>query len=471
MGLLEETTVLSRVANADAEALQNQIAGQVILPEDERYEEARLAHNRSIDQRPALIVSALTAADIAAAVRFAREQGLAIAVQSTGHGVPVAADGALLILTGRLQSLKIDPELQTARIGAGLRWGEVLAETQRFKLAPLLGSSPLVGVVGYSLGGGLGWLARKHGIAADSVLRIELVTMTGEIIRASAEEHADLFWALRGGGGSFGIVTAIEVRLFPVSTVYGGNLVYPGEMAREVMRRYRDWIAALPEEMTTSVMLINFPPIPQVPDVFRGKSFVMVRGCYAGPVEAGAALVQSWRDWQAPLIDDFGEMAFAQVAKISNDPTNPAPSKTTGAWMRELSDAAIDTLVQYARPRATPPGLTAVEVRHVGGAMNRAPADLNAFSHRDADLLLFAVGSTPTPELVSAMRVYTDAMLRDLQPALTGGVFLNFTGLQEARDRTRAGFAAGVFERLQAVKAKYDPENCLRFGFDIAPGE
>lgn len=470
MALVQEITI-HRVANTAAAALQNAIQGQVILPEDERYDEARLAHNLSIDHHPALIVAATCAADVVAAVRFARQQGLGIAAQSTGHGIPVAVDDAMLILTGQLNSLEIDPVARTARMGAGLRWDEVLAEAQQHGLAPLLGSSPLVGVVGYTLGGGLGWLARKHGIAADSVVSIDLVTAAGEELHVSAGEHSDLFWALRGGGGAFGIVTRLEVRLFPVRSVYGGSLIYPGELTRAVMQRYRDWIATLPEEMTSSVKIINFPPMPQVPEVFRGKSFVLVHGCYAGPAEAGAALVQSWRDWHTPVMDDFGEMPFAQVAKISNDPVDASPSKVTGAWMRELSDAAIDTIIAYAKPQATLPSLTMLEVRHVGGAMGRAPADFNAFSHRDAPLLLFALGITPSPESVSAMRAYTDAMLRDLGPALTGGVYMNFVGLQEARDRTRDGFDAGVFERLQALKARYDPENCLRFGFAIAPGQ
>jgi FAD/FMN-containing dehydrogenase len=263
----------------EVDQLQALIQGNVITPSNPQYNQARQAWNLSVDQRPAVIVVAQSAEDVSQAVRFARRQGLGIAVQSGGHGVVRPADEALLIVTNQLRQLRVDAETQRAWIGTGLKWGMVLAKAQEFGLAPLLGSSPDVGVVGYTLGGGMGWLARKYGLSADSVIAIELVTAEGEILQVSQEHNRDLFWGLRGGGGSFGVVTGMEIQLYPVRTVYGGNLIYPAELAREVIARYRDWIANVPDELTSSFAIMNFPLIPAVPEFLRGKSVVMVRGC------------------------------------------------------------------------------------------------------------------------------------------------------------------------------------------------
>jgi hypothetical protein len=394
---------------------------------------------------------------------------LGVAVQSGGHGVVSPANQALLIVTHQLRQLEVDPENRRAWIGAGLKWGMVLAKTQEFGLAPLLGSSPDVGVVGYSLGGGMGWLARKYGLAADSVIAIELVTTKGELIRASQEQNPDLFWGLRGGGGGFGVVTGMEIQLYPVTTVYGGNLVYPVELAREVIARYRDWIADAPDELTSSFAIMNFPPIPAVPEFLRGKSVIMVRGCYSGPVEQGEALLQSWRDWKAPLIDDFKAMPFSQVASISNDPEDPSPGISSGAWLKDLSDGAIDTLLRYAVSVNGSSPLVATEVRHAGGKIARVDSQFNAFSNRDAALSLQVVGMTPTPEARRQVGQYIAQMKQALAPYLTGGVYINFLEGEEARQRTRDAYLPETYRKLQALKAKYDPENYFRFGFDIPP--
>lgn len=462
------TNTISRPGE-EIETLQSRIQGQVIPPEDARYEEARLAWNRSISQHPALIVAAARVEDVVEAVKFARRHRLGIAVQSTGHGVTLAADGGLLVLTSQLKTLRIDPTQQTAWIGAGLKWGEVLEQTQAHGLAPLLGSSPGVGVVGYTLGGGLGWLARKYGLAADSVLAFEVVTADGILRRASPEENQDLYWGLRGGGGSFGVVTGMEIRLYPVETVYGGNLYYPAERAREVMQRYREWIRSAPDALTSSVVLMNFPPFPHIPEPLRGKSFVIVRGCYAGPVAEGEALLEYWRGWQPAAIDDFKAMPFRQVARISNDPVDPGASHSTGAWMRELSDEAIDTLLRYVLPQGGPPSMAFAEVRHIGGAVKRGGQPPAAFSRRDAELLLFALCPTPTPEVYARMCQYTDELEEALGPALTGGVYMNFVHGKEARARTRQGYSGEAYRRLQSVKAAVDPEDAFCFSYAIAP--
>jgi hypothetical protein len=235
------------------------------------------------------------------------------------------------------------------------------------------------------------------------------------------------------------------------------------------MQRYRAWIRSAPGALTTSVVLMNYPPIPQLPEMLRGKSFVIVRGCYAGPVEEGQALLQSWREWQKPLIDDFKEMPFREVARISSDPVNPMPSKGTGAWMRALSDEAIDTLIRYALPQGGPPVLTVVEVRHAGGAISRVPQEASAFSLRDAELVLFCVGAAPTPEAFIRVGLYLGQMKQELGPALTGGVYMNFVAGQEARKRTKDGYHPRALRALKALKASVDPQNTFRYSYDIAP--
>jgi FAD/FMN-containing dehydrogenase len=447
--------------------LQSHIQGQVLQPGDAGYEEARLAWNRSVDQYPALIVIAKNTADVSTAVQYALHNHLDLAVQSTGHGVTLPADDALLLVTSQLKDLHIDPDAQTAWIGAGLKWGEVLEQTQKVGLTPLLGSSPGVGVVGYTLGGGYGWLGRKYGLAADSVLSFELVDASGQGLCANQYENSELFWGLRGGGGSFGVITGMQIRLYPVTRVYGGNLFYPAEMAREVMQHYQQWISSAPDELTSSIVLMNFPPVPQLPEFLRGKSFVIVRGAYCGSTAEGERLLHHWRTWKAPLIDGWKEIPFSQVAEISSDPPNPMPSKTTGAWLHELNHTSIETLLQYAFPSTASKPLTMIEVRHFGGAASRVAPDATAFSQRSAPLLMFAVGSTPTTEAYNAVSQYIDQMKQALAPCMESGEYMNFLSGQEARQKAQFAYSPETLLRLKKLKADIDPENRFRFGFNL----
>ena len=449
--------------------LQSRIQGRLITRKDAGYDEARTGWDLAIQQWPAAIVLPRDAGDVMEAVAFAKAEGLAVAVQSTGHGVVRPANDRLLIITSEMNEVRVDAASQTAWIGAGAKWGMVLDKAQPLGLAPLLGSSPDVGVVGYTLGGGYGWLGRKYGMSADSVRFFEVVTADGQMLRASAAENSDLFWGLRGGGGSLGIITGMEIQLYPVSTVYGGNLFYPIEVAREVLQRYRDWIASAPEELTSSVVLMNFPPIPKVPEFFRGQSFAMVRGCYCGPVEQGEALVQSWRAWRAPLVDGFKVMPFSDVATISNDPVDPSPVFSTAAWLRELSDEAIDLLIQHVPATNGPSPLIFAELRHAGGAVSRVQANSGAYGNREAPLLLHLLSMAPTQEAFRHLQQYTGDLKQALQPYLTGGVYLNFLHGEESRQRVADGYAPEGFQRLKRLKAAYDPENRLQHGFDIGP--
>jgi FAD/FMN-containing dehydrogenase len=447
--------------------LRAAVKGTVITPGDADYDAARQGWNLAVDNHPAVIVQAASRADVAAAVRFASVADLEIAVRSTGHGAILPADGCLLLVTSALTGVRVDAVTRTAYVEAGVKWGAVLEAAQKVGLAPLLGSSPGVGVVGYTLGGGMGWLARKYGLATDSVVYFEVVTAAGEAVRASATEHPTLFWALRGGGGNFGVVTGMEIRLYPVTEVYGGNLFYPASQVKAVFQRYRDWIAAAPEELTSAVVIMNFPPIPALPEHLRGQSFVIVRGCYCGPVTEGEALLKYWRDWQTPVMDAWQAMPFAEAASISADPVDPMPGMASGAWLADLSDDAIDTIIRYGRPGNGPSPLVKVEIRHAGGAISRVSPEAAAYGNRDATLIMETIAVTPTPEVSHAIEEYNREFQRALTGHLTGGVYLNFLEGREARERTPDAFSVAAFHRLIAAKAAYDPDNRFSHSFAI----
>jgi hypothetical protein len=463
------TNTATLLEQKSTDELKAKVKGQVFTPGDEGYDRARMAWNLSVSQYPAVVMFASDAADIIEGVRFARQVDLGVAVQATGHGVIRPANDCLLINTSQMNSVRVDPDSRTAWVEAGAKWGRVLEAASVFGLAPLLGSSPDVGAVGYTLGGGLGWLARKYGLSTDSVRAIDLVTADGQRVHASQDENSDLFWGLRGGGGGFGVVVGMEIQLYPVSTVFGGNLIYPVEMASDVIARYRDWIETIPDEFTTSFAIMNYPPLPMVPEFLRGKSFIMVRGCYCGAVEEGQAYLQDWLDWRAPVANMFQEMPFSQAATISNDPVDPVPGVASGAWLHELSDDAIQTLVDYGVSVQGSSPVLQTEVRHVGGAMGRASRVENAFGHRDHSLLLEMVGMAPTPEAKSYVQEFIGRFKDALSPSLTGGVYMNFLEGEEAHRRTRDGYPPEIYKRLMALKAEYDPENLFRFGFDIPP--
>jgi FAD/FMN-containing dehydrogenase len=456
--------------NQLVDLLRSRLSGDVIAPGDAGYEEARAAFNLTVDQHPALIVVPADTDDVVEAVRHARAAGLGIAVQATGHGVALPADGCLLVLTRGLDEVHIDVEAATARVGAGVKWAAVLERAQLHGLAPLLGSSPDVGAVGYTLGGGMGWLARRYGLSADHVRHFELVTADGEVCKVSADENADLFWALRGGGGgNFGIVTAMEIDLVPVTTVYGGNLMYPATMAREVIARYREWIADAPLELTSSFAMVNLPVVPIVPEFLQGKSFVIVRGCYCGPVGDGEDLLRFWREWRAPEIDLFAEMSFRDVGMISMDPVDPVPSLTTAEWLQDIDDELVDILVRHVLERdpADPSAVVVAEVRHAGGSIAAADPASAAYGNRDAEHLLEVVGIWPVLEVKLAFERQAAELTLEIKPHTTGGTYINFLELADKRERTREAFSTEAWRRLQSVKAEYDPENLFRYGFAV----
>lgn len=451
-----------------AAELRSRITGEVLVPGHPDYDSRRQAWNLSYRHDPALIVMPAAAADVATAVRHAAATGMPVVVQATGHGFIRAADGAMLLLTAKLDSVTVDPDNWTARIGAGAKWQKVLGPAVASGLAPLLGSTPDVSAVGYTLGGGMGWLARKYGLSADHVRAIEIVTADGLIRRASPDSEPDLFWALRGGGaGSLGVVTAIEIDLVPVASLYAGNLLYPPDMAREVAARYREWIAGAPEELTSSVCFMNFPPLEEVPEVIRGKPFTIVRGAFIGSDDDGAELLGFWRNWRSPDLDMWGRIPFSEVATISNDPLDPIPAAASTEWLDVLSDEAVDVLVRALFETDGPSPLIFAEVRHAGGAISRQPEHPNAYGNRARQHVLEMVGITPDPASFAAAEAFIARLQRELAPHTAGGAYLNFLEGEEKVRRSREGFEPESWDRLRQVKQVYDPGNLFSHGIAI----
>jgi FAD/FMN-containing dehydrogenase len=450
---------------SSVEQLQQQITGSVLTPDHPDYEQTRRAWDLSINQHPALILVPENADDVVAGVRSAKEAGLGIAVQSTGHGMLYPADDNLLIITSKLKGVHVDAAARTARAEAGVLWDAVIDAGTPHGLAPLLGSAPHVGVVGYTLGRGIGWLSRKYGFAADSVRSIDIVTADGVLRHASATENSDLFWGLLGGGGNFGVVTAMEFSLYPVATIYGGNLVYNGDLAGEALRFFHDWTKTLPDEMTSSIAVLKFPHLPQLPEALRGKTQTLLRAAYTGDAAEGEKLIQQWIDWHTPNLNTFREMPFDKIGTIQNDPVQPTSGQGTNEMLDELSDELIDVIVHYTMTPDSP--VVFSEIRHAGGAMARVAPDTNAINHRDALYYMVMGGPTPTPELQAAAKAYLPKYKAAVRPFVRGGVYLNFTKGAEAKERIQDAFQPKTYERLLEVKAKYDPDNLFRYSYPL----
>src|SRR4051794_8473203 len=367
-------------------------AGPVFAPEDEGYDLARQAWNLVADQRPALISVPASAADAAAAVTFARDHGLKVAAQSTGHNATALAslEDTVLVRFSEMRGVEIDAERRVARVEAGAEWQDVTGPAAEHGLAALAGSSPDVGVAGYTLGGGMSWLGRKYGLASRHLLAAEVVTADGEPLRIDADHHTGLFWALKGGGGAVAVVTALEFRLFPITEVYAGMLCWPAERADEVMTTWLEWCRTAPESITTSCRLLNVPPLPEIPELFRGRALVVIDGAYDGPAEEGAAVLAPLRAL-APEMDMWGPMPAAGLQEIHMDPPEPTPGMSTHTTLEHLGAEDLAELLRVAGPGSGSP-LMLVELRQLGGALSRRDPEAGAKSALDGDFVFFAAG-------------------------------------------------------------------------------
>ena len=451
----------------DAAALRSQVAGTVVAPGDAEWDVARQAWNLAVDQRPALVAIPADEDDVVAIVNFAREHGLRVAPQGTGHNAtPLGSlERTILLKTSALRGVEIDAEHRTARVRAGALWAEVTGPASEHGLAPLAGSSADVGVVGYTLGGGLSWLARRHGLACNSVISIEVVTADGRRLRADRDHEPDLYWALRGGGGSFGVVTAIEIALYPLPEVYAGALLWPWERAGEVLRRWAEWCRTAPETITTSARLLQVPPLPDIPEALRGRQFVAIDGAFIGDAASGAAVLRPLRALE-PEIDLFGVKPAAALSHIHMDPEQPVPGIGSHMLLDELSDAAIDTLVAAAGPDSGSP-LLAVELRHLGGAVRRRPDEHGALATLDAAYVLFAVGVPMDEGMAAAIVAHHERLGTAMRLWDAGKRFLNFT--EEPTDLS-AAYPDATYRRLRAVKSVYDPMDRIASNHPIPAG-
>ncbi|MEV7676755.1 FAD-binding oxidoreductase [Streptomyces sp. NPDC088752] len=437
------------------EDLAQRVDGPVFLPSDPGAAGELFGFNVAARHAPSVIVGATSAEDVAHAVAFAASQGLQVSVLATGHtGTP--REG-VVITTRRMADVSVDVASATARVSAGAVWQQVLDAATPHGLAPLNGSSPLVGVVGYTLGGGVGPLLRSYGAAADHVLRIEVVTADGEIRTVSPYEDPDLFSALLGGGkGSLGVVTAIEFRLAPVARLYGGGIYYSGDHASEVLHAYRQWSAGLSEATSTSIALLRLPPLPEIPEPLRGKCSVHLRVAHLGSESEGLEVLAPMRNAAPVLLDAVAEMPYSSIAAVHNDPTQPMPSWTQGTFLRELTAEAVDALLSIAGPHADLP-IPLVELRQLGGAFARQPGFPNSVSGRDAAFLLDVIGLLPD-ELREVVPALSDGILASLAPWTGEQRPINFFDDVASPEQTAEFWDEETFRKLQDVKRRYDPK-------------
>jgi FAD/FMN-containing dehydrogenase len=466
--MIAPTSIIDPLA---LDLLRAALPGRVYTPGSSAYEAARAGYGLTDLPSPDVVVVAASAADVVAAVNFARTQQLPVGVHATGHNFGSPFKGGLRINTSRMQGCSIDPVAQTARIQAGVIWKSVVQAAHQYGLAPLNGSSPNVGVVGYSLFGGFGWLLRKYGAAVDSVIAADVVTADGQLRRVSTSSHPDLFWALRGASGNFGIVTALEFKLYPVSEVYGGALFFPMERAEEVLTTYSQWVAALPDEMTSTIVLMRVPPLPEVPEPLCGKAVVTVRAAYTGTEEQGVRLLQPLRDLGGLLADTFQMLPYSEIGTIANDSAKPVSAWRKTAMLNDLSPATIQTILQMDGVTGQAP-VMAFEIRHLGGAMTRVQAASTAFSQRYAPFIMHTIGILMNPEQAEVVKRNTQAIFTAMRPHSTGGVLPSWLGDGDhGVERTRAGFSPEHYERLVALKNRFDPTNMFRQNHNIPPSK
>jgi FAD/FMN-containing dehydrogenase len=447
--------------------------GDLITPDDQSYDDARAIWNGAVDRRPRLIARCLGTADVAAAVRFARDRDLEIAVRGGGHNVAGTAvcDGGVVIDLSAMRAVAVDPVERTALVQGGSLWGDVDHETQVHGMATTGGIIGHTGVGGLTLGGGIGWLMRKHGLAVDNLVQAEVVTAEGEIVRASADDHPDLFWALRGGGGNYGVVTSFRFALHPVGpTVMAGPVFWAAEDTAEVLRFYRDFAAAAPDELGNVVRLGTVPPLPVVDDELHFRPAIAVASCYAGPLEAGERAVRALRQFGAPLVDLVGPKPYADHQGGLDD---TVPHGWHYYWkatdLTGLSDAVIDVVAEHAYAATSPRSYSAMF--HLGGAVARTPRGATAYPGRDVEHNIVIDGAWLPEEddtVGAAETAWARAFLDALEPHRTG-VYVNFLDADDGAGRVREAYGDANYRRLVEVKAKYDPENVFRHNKNIPP--
>jgi hypothetical protein len=463
---MNTTDTIDAVATAkpNLDALKSRIAGTIAEPHEAAYTELVTAWNLAVQMQPAAVVAVRNAADVAETVTFARTNGMTVGVQATGHGAISSLAGHLLIVTRDLDEVAIHPGERWARVGAGVKWKRVIEEAAPFGLAPLNGSSSDVGVVGYTTGGGVGPMARTFGVASDRVRSFEVVTGDGVLRRVTADRHPDLFFALRGGKGVGGIVTAVEFDLLPVPTFYGGAIYFGGADIPVVIDRWRSWSATLPEAATTSFVILQLPDAPGFPPTLAGRMSIGVRFLWVGDDAEGARLLDEMRAVAPVILDDAAVKPYAAIDSVHADPVDPMPVVDKGMLLRELSDETVACLLDVAGPGSQSPQIM-LEVRQLGGAYARGAEHPSAFDHRSAGYSLLTVGIAMDPRVAA----HADAVQTALSQWDFGSVWPNFAPPHDKATARRA-YSEQTLARLSEVSERYDPDGILAAGSFVRHG-
>jgi FAD/FMN-containing dehydrogenase len=464
------TEAPSVVGEATVGELQAAVRGSVIRPADDNYDEARAVWNAAHDKRPALIIRCTGTADVIKGVEFARSQGLPLAVRGGGHsiaGFSTCDDGVVLDLSP-MKAVTVDPGRRRAVAQGGATWADFDHETQAFGLAVTGGLVSTTGLGGFTLGGGIGWLLRRHGLTCDSLVGADVVLADGRLVHASDEENSDLFWGLRGGGGNFGVATALEYALHPVGpTVLGGLVFFPGAAARDVLIRWRELTASMPDELTSLVVLTTAPPVPFLPESVHGTPIVAIGAMYCGPLGSGEEIVRPLRTLADPIADLMGPVPYVAMQQML-DPLWQAGAHNyfTSAMTDSLPDRAVDELI--ARWSAKPTPQSEIHVHHAGGAMARVPQAKTAFGERTSPYLLNVIARSDDGASFAAEAGWA----RDARAALASygpdAMYVNFTG-EAGEDKVRASYPPATYAKLVALKTRYDPTNVFRLNQNIPP--
>ncbi len=456
------------MAKPTVDELRDQVRGEVFTSDDPGYEEARRVYNAMIDKRPLCVVRASGVTDVIAAVNFAREAELDLSVRGGGHSVPGFGtnDGGLVIDLSLMRSVRVDPRNRTARAEGGATWGDFNHATDAFGLATTGGIISTTGVGGLTLGGGIGYLARGHGLSCDNLVSADVVTADGRVLTASTDENADLFWALRGGGGNFGVVTSFEFKLHPVKDIYGGPMFFELEHAGELLRFYREFIADAPEEFGGFPAYQIAPPLPFIPEERHGDTFIAFVACWAGPLEEGESALKALRDVAPIVAEHVGPMPYAALNSAFDALVPPGLQHYWKAnFVTELTDAAIDAHVEHGAK--IPVVNSTVHFYPINGACHRVGADETAFGHRDASFATVIAGMWPEPADNEANIEWVRNYYAATAPHSEEGGYINFMA-EDDQDRVPANYGA-TYDRLAEVKRNYDPSNLFHMNQNIKP--
>ena len=443
------------------------LQGKVVLPGNSDYEAARIIWNGAFDHHPALVVRCATASDVASAITFACEHGLSISVRSGGHSPAGYStnDGGMVIDLSRMKAIAIDPERRMARLEPGLTWAEVANALQPYGLALTSGDTGTVGVGGLLLGGGIGWMARKYGLSIDHVRAVEVVTAQGELLRASADEHAELFWGLRGGGGNFGVATAFEVEIHPAGIVLGGAVFYKMAEAEAILREYGRYAAEAPDELTTMALLMAAPPAPFIPPDKQGAPVVAIFLCYTGDLAQGERVIAPLRQLGTVVADVISPIPYPVMFAFTDEAARPGfPQYARSLFAQTLSDDLVQTIVSASAGRISPE--TMLQIRILGGAVSRVPAEATAFAHRDKQVLLSVFDTTWQPG--SSEHLARAEQLWKSLSSFAEGAYVNFL-MDEGEQRISQAYPPATYARLAALKERYDPTNLFRLNQNIRP--